>query len=163
RKQLSRLGETDYYLESLDIKLSRPYFLPVAALNDLRRDALAALGKAAAALPVPREEAKLVPTAHPYPEEKLDFRGNVLNSKAAAFYKRHGVKEIGMAAEGGADLSGKPLMTTRFCIRRRLGLCRKGKAVEPLFMEDAEGRKFRLEFDCARCVMELYLEGKGEQ
>ncbi len=159
RKQLSRLGDTGYYLEALDLKLSKPYFLPVAALNDLRRDALAALDKAAAALPYRREEARLAPTDHPYPEADLDFSANVLNSKAAAFYRRHGVKSIAMAAEGGADLAGKPLMTTKFCLRRQHGLCRKGKAVEPLWLEDAEGRRFRLEFDCAACVMRLYLEG----
>lgn len=159
RKQLSKLGETDFYLEALELKLSKPYFLPVSALNDLRRDALAALEKAAAALASPREEIKLVPNDYPYPTDKLDYTGNVLNSLAAAFYKRHGVKEIAMAAEGGADLAGKPLMTSKFCLRRQLGLCRKGKEVEPLFMEDAEGHKFRLEFDCARCEMKLFLEG----
>jgi len=163
RKQLSKLGETDFYLEALELKLSKPYFLPVSALNDLRRDALAALEKAAAALTSPREESKLVPNDYPYPVDKLDYTGNVLNSLAAAFYKRHGVKEIAMAAEGGADMAGKPLMTSKFCLRRQLGLCRKGKEVEPLFMEDAEGHKFRLEFDCARCEMKLYLEGKSEE
>ncbi len=159
RKQLSKLGETDFYLEALDLKLSKPYFLPVSALNDLRRDALAALEKAAAGLASPREEIKLVPNDYPYPVDKLDYTGNVLNSLAAAFYKRHGVKEIAMAAEGGASMAGKPLMTSKFCLRRQLGLCRKGKDVEPLFMEDAEGHKFRLEFDCARCEMKLFLEG----
>ncbi len=163
RKQLSKLGETCYYLESLELNLSKPYFLPVAALNDLRRESLAALEKAAAALPAGREEAEIVPNDYPYPEEKLDYRGNVLNSKAAAFYRRHGVREIGMAAEGGADLSGKPLMTTRFCLRRRLGLCKKGREVEPLFLEDSEDRRFRLEFDCSHCLMRLYLEGAVER
>jgi putative protease len=162
KKQLSKLGETDYYLQSLELKLSKPYFLPVSALNDLRRDLLAALEKAAAALPFAREEAKLVPNDYPYPEEKLDLEANVFNSRAARFYKRHGVKEVGMAAEGGADLAGKPLMTMKYCLRRRLGLCRKGKEVEPLFLEDAEGRRFRLEFDCGRCLMRLYLEGKAD-
>jgi len=159
RKQLSKLGETDFYLEALELKLSKPYFLPVSALNDLRRDALAALEKAAAELAFAREQIKLVPNDYPYPTDKLDYTGNVLNSLAAAFYKRHGVKEIAMAAEGGASMDGKPLMTSKFCLRRQLGLCRKGKDVEPLFMEDAEGHKFRLEFDCARCEMKLYLEG----
>ncbi len=161
RRQLSKLGETDYYLQALELKLSKPYFLPVSALNDLRRDALAALARAEPPAP-PREERPIVPNDYPYPEEKLDYRGNVLNSRAARFYKRHGVKEVGMAAEGGADLAGLPLMTTRFCLRRQYGLCRKGKAVEPLFLEDAEGRRFRLEFDCARCAMRVYLEG-GEE
>jgi len=82
----------------------------------------------------------------------------VLNSRAAAFYKRHGVKEIGLAAEAGADLSGKPLMVMKYCVRRRLGLCKKGKEVEPLHLEDAEGHSYRLEFDCARCVMKLYFD-----
>ncbi len=162
RKQLAKLGESDYYLEALDLKLSKPYFMPVSVLNDLRRDTLAALDQAAAAPPL-REEAAISPSGHPYPEEKLDFTGNVLNSMAARFYKRHGVREIGLAAEAGADLTGKPLMTTKFCLRRQLGLCKKGKEVEPLRLEDAEGHKFRLEFDCSRCVMRLYLEGARDE
>jgi putative protease len=157
RKQLSKLGETEFWLEALDLKLSNPYFMPVSALNDLRRDALAALEKAAPP-PPPREEAPLVPNDYPYPEKELDFTGNVLNAQAERFYARHGVKKIGRAAEAGADLAGQPLMTMRYCLRRRLGLCRKGKDVEPLFLEDAEGHRFRLEFDCAACRMRLYSE-----
>jgi len=82
----------------------------------------------------------------------------VLNKKAERFYKRHGVKEIALSAEGGADMAGKPLMTAKLCLRRRLGLCKKGKEVEPMFLEDSEGRRFRLEFDCARCVMRVFAE-----
>jgi len=157
KKQLSKLGETDFYLEALELKLSKPYFIPVSALNDLRREALAALESTAALAPE-REEAKVTPNEYPYPEEKLDHTANVLNSKAAGFYKKHGVKEIGTAAEAGADLTDKPLMVTKYCLRRRLGLCKKGKEVEPLHLQDAERHHFRLEFDCARCVMKLYLD-----
>jgi putative protease len=156
KKQLAKLGETEFYLEALELKLKKAYFIPVSVLNDLRREAIAALENN---VPAPeREEIKLVPNDFPYPDPVLDFRANVFNSKAARFYKRHGVAEIPMAAEGGADLTGKPLMTTRFCIRRRLGLCKKGKDVEPLRLEDAEGRRFRLEFDCQACRMKLYME-----
>ena len=160
KKQLSKLGETDYYLAGLELKLSKPYFIPVGALNDLRRDALAALENALPPLPE-REQVKLERTSHPYPEESLPFSANVFNAAAAAFYRRHGVKEIAMAAEGGADLAGKPLMTTKFCLRRQLGLCKKGRDVEPLFLEDAEGRRFKLEFDCARCEMKVYFDKKA--
>ena len=159
RKQLSKLGETEYWLEALELKMSKPYFLPVAALNDLRRDALAALEAALPKAPA-REEIKLVSNDYPYPEEKLEYNANVLNAAAAAFYKRHGVKEIAMAAEGGADLAGRALMVTKLCLRRRLGLCKKGKAVEAMFLEDGEGRRFRLEFDCAACVMKLYYDSE---
>jgi len=155
KKQLSKLGETVFYLESLDVKLSEPFFIPVSVLNDLRRDALAALENAGAAAPA-REERKLSPNDFPYPETKLDYTANVLNSRAASFYKRHGVTEVGRAAEAGADLTGRPLMVARFCLRRRLGLCKKGRAVEPLYLEDAEGSRFRLEFDCAACRMRLF-------
>ncbi len=157
KKQLSKLGETDFYLEALELKLSKPFFVPVSALNDLRREALAALEQASGLVPE-REEAPILPTEHRYPEEILDHTGNVLNSRAAAFYKRHGVKKIGLAAEAGADLTDKPLMVMKYCLRRRLGLCKKGKEVEPLSLEDSEGHRFRLEFDCARCVMKLYFD-----
>jgi putative protease len=160
RKQLSKIGDTGFWLESLELKLSKPYFMPVSALNDLRRDALAALEQAVPPPPA-REEITLAPNDYPYPAEKLDYTANVLNAAAARFYKRHGVKEIGQAAEAGADLAGQPLMTMKFCLRRRLGLCRKGKDVEPLFLEDAEGHRFRLEFDCAACRMRLYSEKQG--
>ena len=159
KKQLSRLGESDFYLEELAVRLSKPYFIPVSALNDLRREALAALESAR---PVyTRAEAKIIPGKYPYPEEKLDFRANVFNSQAVRFYKRHGVKEIEMAAECGINLSGRPLMTTRFCLRRRLGLCKKGKEVEPLYLQDGDGNRFRLEFGCVACVMRLYWEGRA--
>jgi putative protease len=161
KKQLSKLGETEFWLEALDLKLSKPYFMPVSALNDLRREALATLEKALPA-PAPHEESKAVPNEFPYPQEELDYTANVLNSRAERFYKRHGVKEISLAAEGGADLSGEPLMVIKFCLRRRLGLCKKGKEVEPLFLEDGEGRRFRLEFDCAACRMRLYLDAAAK-
>lgn len=159
KKQLSKIGDSAFYLEALEIKLSEPYFIPVSALNDLRRDALASLE---AACPAPaREEIKLVPNEYPYPEEKLDFSANVLNKKAAGFYKRHGVKETALAAEAGASLTGKPLMTMKYCLRRRLGLCKKGKEVEPLYLLDTDGARFRLEFDCAACVMRMYADGRA--
>ena len=155
-KQLSKLGESDYYLQALEVKLSKPFFIPVSVLNDLRRDTLKVLSKQAAA--AKREQIKIKPNDYPYPIKKLDFTGNVLNSKAAAFYKRHGVAEIAFAAEEGLDMKGKRVMTMKFCIRRRLGLCQKGKPVEPLFLEDEEGHKFRMEFDCETCVTTLTLE-----
>jgi putative protease len=125
-------------------------------LNDLRRDTLQALAKHT--LKVPREQIKIKPNDYPYPVKELDFTGNVLNSKAAAFYKRHGVTEIAGAAEEGLDLRGRRVMTMKFCVRRRLGLCQKGKAVEPLYLEDEEGHKFRLDFDCEACTVALALE-----
>jgi putative protease len=79
----------------------------------------------------------------------------VLNAKAEAFYRRHGVERIERAAESGLDLTGRRVMTTRYCIREQLGLCGAGVA-EPLTLIDDEGRRLELRFDCDRCAMEVY-------
>ncbi len=46
KKNLSKLGGTPYALRSLDISLGDNIMIPLSRLNALRRDALAALGKA---------------------------------------------------------------------------------------------------------------------
>jgi putative protease len=43
------------------------------------------------------------------------------------------------------------LLRSRYCIRRELGLCEKGKAA-PLWLVN-QGRRLQLQFDCARCEM----------
>jgi putative protease len=157
KRQLSKLGETGFYLQALELDLSVPYFIPVSVLNDLRRRALERLeaGRSAA---YKRGEAKFEKTSHKYPAKELDFTANILNSKAVEFYKRHGVGKIERAAEFGAEIGGRPLMTIKSCLRLRLDMCSKasGKA-DPLYLEDEEGRLFRLDFDCVACHMTLKL------
>ncbi|MBU2573226.1 MAG: U32 family peptidase, partial [Elusimicrobia bacterium] len=163
KKQLSKVGETGFYLLGLEVKLSAPYFIPVGALNELRRKVLDKLGSALAA-GYKREEKTIEKNKVRCPEKELDFTANILNSKALEFYKRHGVVKTAPAAESGLKLTGRALMTLKFCIRHRLGMCPKTRAGEkpgPLYLEDEEGRLFRLEFDCAACRMTLRL-GKQE-
>lgn len=169
KKQLSKLGEAGFYLLGLEIKLSAPYFIPVSVLNELRRKALDKLETALVA-GYKREERKIEKNAAPYPEKKLDFTANILNSKAAEFYKRHGAAQTEPAAEAGLRLAGhalsgvegRTLMTLKFCVGHKLGLCPKGRgedaATGPLYLEDGEGRLFRLDFDCGVCRMTVRLE-----
>lgn len=159
RRQLSRTGESGFMLEKLEIKLSAPYFLPVSQLNELRREVLARL--ASEETEYIRQEIKIKKTRHVFPVKKLDYRGNVMNSFAAAFYKRHGVREIGKAAELGASLEGRPLMRTRYCLRRQAGLCRKGRDTSPFYLESEEGDILRVEFRCGECRNEIFLESRG--
>jgi hypothetical protein len=63
----------------------------------------------------------------PFPATKLSYQANVLNQKAAAFYRRHRVRDIEPAAESGLDLAGRTVMTTRYCLKYELGLCPRGK------------------------------------
>ena len=157
-KQLTKLGDTDFTCREVTLELRQMYFLPVALLNELRRAAIEKLMPAREqALQRPRVRA--IKNNEPYPECQLSFLDNVLNEKAAAFYRRHGVADIEPAAEAGLDLAGRPVMTTKYCLRRELGCClrEKGGAGFPdeAFLFDEQGRRFELRFDCARCVMEL--------
>ena len=94
-----------------------------------------------------------------YPSERLDFRDNVANSLAREFYRSHGVKEMEDAMEvtHGKVERGTQVMTTRHCILRELGMCRKDKGAhpeEPLVIDNGQLR-YRLRFDCSRCEMHL--------
>lgn len=161
RKQLSKAGESGFLISRLDINMSAPYFLPVSQLNDLRREVLSRLS---AEIPVyERKEIKIKKTRHAFPLKKLDFRGNVMNSLAAAFYKRHGVKEIAKAAELGGEIKDKPLMRLRYCLRRQAGLCKKGRDSSPFFLEAENGDRLRVEFRCDECRNEIFLEAAGQR
>lgn len=155
----SKLGNTPYRLESFTSLLEPSTFLPAAQLTELRRKAISAL-----------DLANL--TTYPYvyrrPEkddvryfsDTLDFRDNVANSLAERFYRDHGVKKIERALEtrNSHDYKGTRLMTTRHCILRELGMCKKEKGLgtysEPLTLKSGSDT-FDLEFNCRDCEMHL--------
>jgi collagenase-like PrtC family protease len=157
RKQLSKLGNTDYAVSTLDLSLSAPYFLPVAALNTLRRDAVEALDAArrqAYCRPL-RRKASEPPVA--YPENALSYLGNVYNEKARAFYARHGVSLIESAYECNQEKGEVSLMITKHCLRYSFNLCPKEiKGLRPDPMTLINGKeKLTLRFDCKRCEMHV--------
>ena len=158
--QLRKTGDTEFTCTGIEVAWSQVYFMARSALNALRRGALNALAAARARnRPVLRRA--IVPNETPYPEDRLDYRGNVLNDRAAAFYRRHGVTHIAPAAESGLDMQGRPVMRTRYCLKHQLGLCpRDGSEAsleEPLYLVDADGRRYELRFHCAACEMEIFI------
>jgi putative protease len=160
-KQLTSTGNTPYLVTKLNIYPEQPGFFPVGMLNKLRRDALDLLTRIRLEKR-PRRIARFVPNVSPYPYKSLDFRANVLNEQARRFYERHGVESIEPAFETLSDMTGKTVMTTRYCVRHQLDLCpkssRKGKAPkEPLRISDSN-HTYRLEFDCQKCRMLVILE-----
>lgn len=158
-KQLKKFGATEFICEKLIIELSAPYFFPVAQLNALRRNVLEQLATVRAQQhPILR--GRIIANSAPYPELQLSYLGNVLNKRAEAFYRRHGVTQIQPAAESGLSLRGKKVMTTKYCLKRQLDLCgehaQSPQVAEPLFLIDEHGQKYRLHFDCARCEMDIF-------
>lgn len=153
KKQLEKTGGTDFACKEIVINLPKALFVPMAILNSLRRGALEELAQVRAAnRPIQTRLATWSDV--PYPTHRLTFEGNVLNSFAEAFYRRHGVTEIEPAAESGLDLCGRRVMTTKYCLRRQFGNCGKNDA---LTLVDGEGHRLELRFDCERCVMEVWL------
>jgi putative protease len=164
RRQLMKTGQSAYACSDVSVEASPVPFLPVSVLNALRRDTLAALT-------LERERRRPRPVRKPiggdtaYPARRLTYLGNVLNLKAEGFFRRHGVLEIEPAAESGLAMDGRKVMTTRYCILEQLDLCRRrgagGAPEEPLYLVDDEGNRLRLELDCSRCEMDVYLDRAG--
>ncbi len=165
-KHLSGTGNTPYRVTGIAVGPGQPGFLPVSVLNAIRRDTLEELTRIRLEN-YPRKVAGIVPNNAPYPEKNLDFRANILNGYARRFYRRHGAEITEGAFEVLADIVGKTVMTTRYCIRHQLDLCpRYGRHTsafpEPFRISDAH-RSYRLEFDCRECRMHVILESGKRQ
>lgn len=165
-KQLRKLGGTDFTCDFVRVDLDMPYFIPIADLNALRRDAVETLAQQRL-IEFPRQRGGAIQTDTPYPQTRLNYLGNVLNAKARAFYRRHGVTEIEPAAEAGMEMRGHKVMTTKHCIKHQLGACLKEKGAnrlqEPLALVDEQGNRYPLRFNCARCEMEVYFQSIEEE
>jgi putative protease len=158
-QNLSKLGSTIFYCENVTIKAKNLPFCPISTINNLRREITDKLEQERKNL-YSKESFPFEANEIPYPSGSLDYRGNVLNAKAASFYQRHGVKRISPAAESGIKMNEKAIMKTRYCMKRELGLCAgvKPRQIVPLFLTDKRGNRFRVEFTCDDCGMEIYME-----
>ncbi len=163
-RQLTRLGATEFFCNELEIALSQEYFLPVSTLNALRRDLVVEL-LAERECNYPRWRVEITPNEVPYPEKELTFLGNVLNRKAEAFYRRHGVEAIEPAAKSGLDMQNQKVMTTKHCLKYEFGGCphleQPTPLDEPLYLIDEDDMRLRLKFNCWDCLMDVYFERAG--
>jgi putative protease len=141
-QQLAKLGDTEFAASGIAIEWSTPRHLAPAQVNSLRRDLANSL-TAARAQARPTQTRTFAPNQVPFPATKLTYLANVLNQKAAAFYRRHGVVDIEPAAESGLDLAGRTVMTTRYCLKYELGLCPRRKEFNTEDTEDTEKGRLR--------------------
>ena len=118
---------------------------------------------------------------NPSQYQQLPYLYNISNDAARKFYEQQGLTKAEPAFEiqyptgvaNGSEPSGKSfsikgdkeavshlLMQCRHCIRYSLGYCvkrggQKPTWREPLFLELPDKRRFRLEFDCKNCQMNV--------
>ena len=154
---LTKLGNTPFALEEVDVQLSQPWFLPNSQVADLRRRTVAALEEKLSRVYLSPDVALPTATEALYPEKTLTYLGNVLNSKAEEFYREHGVVTV-LPAYEQKPLPGAVLMFCKHCIRHALGYCKKNPDAptlrEPLVLQYKDQR-FQLEFDCQQCMMRV--------
>lgn len=162
--QLSRWGGTIYRAD--DIRMADGVdacFIPSSLLSQLRQRLCAALEPEKRVsdgqkTPVAAPDS----TAIPAEEHPLRFK-NVSNGVARNLYLSWGTDRFTAAMEAGGKDFPLPLMQCRHCLRFSLGYCvkrggRRPEWKEPLRLRLGDGRRFRLEFDCKRCQMNIYAE-----
>lgn len=119
----SKLGNTIYHAEKVQIASPQAWFIPASQLKQLRRDAIEQLTELRLAnYPRDTRRAATVP-APVYPDKELSFLANVYNDKAREFYKRHGVELIAPAFEAHQETGEVPVMVTKHCLRFSFNLC----------------------------------------
>lgn len=159
--QLSKLGNTVYECTDVRIPDGFNYFIPSSMLASFRRDIVERLGEILKSddkriMPTSQNDAGQIP--HLY-QSRPSYLYNISNRLAHDFYKVHGLSDIGSAFEKSQPKSGI-LMQCRYCIRYALGYCVKHGGAkptwnEPLYLQMSDGRRFRLEFECRSCQMNV--------
>lgn len=179
-RQLSKLGGTIYECREVEIKNQADnYFIPSSVLTELRRNLMedieknadisssvkAVSGCSLSSAEDGLQESKVKVWQREY--GKYGYLYNIANKSAHEFYKQHGMNhtenafELSKTSFQGTKTGESLIMQCRHCIRYSLGYCvkrggRKPTWKEPLYLELGDGRRFRLEFACNVCQMNIY-------
>lgn len=159
-KQLGKWGNTPFEVSAVRVEMSKDWFVPSSLLSDMRRSLCDALIREHQAN-YGREDMCLKECDAPFVSTTLDYKGNVANRHAAAFYKAHGVERVAPAFEK-APVAGATVMFCKHCIKFSMGWCTKSgekhKFKEPFYIVSGDGKRFRLAFDCKNCQMQVVAE-----
>jgi len=158
-RQLSKLGGTPYECSGVELPEGFKYFIPSSLLADLRRQWVEKNhGDRLFDMNLNQIQSKTCPRdSRPVPHYDYPYLYNIANRQAQQFY---GVKEPTAYELRGGD---GPLMQCRHCLQYAMGYCVKHGGQKPtykypLYLRLGDGRRFRLEFDCKHCQMNVYAE-----
>lgn len=128
-RQLSKLGDTIFEAQQVTIHPTKNYFIPSSMLSQWRRQLSAGLTE---------ERRKF------YPLERQAHTPVTIETETP--YEQTHDKDT-------------PVMISKYCIRRQLDMCLRTKTTgrkESWMLKLANGKSFRLDFDCKNCFMRLY-------
>ena len=132
REVLSKLGDTVYVCTDVEVRFSQPWFIPRSTLAEWRRSLIDKLKV--------KIDNSSKPLDNPVLYKRATFQSSICNLQS-------------------------PLMSCRFCLRHAWGQCHREsekikvkseKWKDPLYLVLGDGRRFRLEFDCKKCEMNLF-------
>lgn len=151
-RQLSKLGGTPYECSGVEMPDDFNYFIPSSLLADLRRLWVEEKNHRDRFLIDSKQTTSHHDSA---PRYDYPYLYNIANRQAQQFY---GVQDsTAYELHGGNG----PLMQCRHCLQYAMGYCVKHGGQKPtykypLFLRLGDGRRFRLEFDCKHCQMNIY-------
>ena len=131
-------------------------FMPVSAVNSLRRDIAGKLDEEPCRARPLYKAAFRPETLSSCGEQAgiISYKDNIANRRAAGLMEKLGASSI----EPAYELTHRPdaeLMRTRYCIKYQFGKCPRHHGhgwTGKLFLEN-NGRRFPLRFDCENCEM----------
>lgn len=166
RQQLSKLGNTPF--ECIEISLPQKgieYFVPSSILAHMRRnivdkllEVIIAWSEKSRQIGAYKNISNLSSNKYNCYPQNSSYLYNAANHMAIQFYKD---QNIVTAPALEVKMPSNPmLMQCRYCIRHALGYCTHNKAkqqrlAEPLYLRMSDGRKFKLQFDCSKCQMNI--------
>lgn len=171
KRQISKFGNTIFTVEDVIVEPTDfPWFIPNSILAEIRRQAADELMSRLSENHIDirtKDHARQIPekgkgSFHSISSYQQPYMYNIANRLAHSFYEQEGMSDITPAFE--IKKPSSPLvMQCRYCVRHELGQCKKshkqsGLLKEPLHLRLADGRTFRLEFDCKKCQMNIYAD-----
>lgn len=174
KRQISKFGNTIFTVEDVIVEPTDfHWFIPNSILAEIRRQATDELMGRLSEMSDNQKDTKTKDQAQQLPDNgKVSFHSissyqhpymyNIANRLAHSFYEQEGMSDITPAFEIRKP-SSPLVMQCRYCLRHELGQCKKshkqsGLLKEPLHLRLADGRTFRLEFDCKKCQMNIYAD-----
>lgn len=171
KRQISKFGNTIFTVEDVIVEPTDfPWFIPNSILAEIRRQAADELMSRLSENHIDirtKDHARQIPekgkgSFHSISSYQQPYMYNIANRLAHSFYEQEGMSDITPAFEIRKP-SSPLVMQCRYCLRHELGQCKKSHKQsrllkEPLHLRLADGRTFRLEFDCKKCQMNIYAD-----
>ena len=174
-RQLTKLGNTPYECTSVHLDPQDfPFFIPSSVLTEMRRniseeykvesdESGAAQNAGTETLRIRSLGTNATAEANfPFSTlyNQIGYLYNIANRQARAFYEQQGLKEMAPAFEL-SPVKNPLIMQCRHCLKYSMGYCMRhgGEKMpwrEPLYLKLDDGRRFRLEFQCSECQMNVY-------